>query len=165
MVRSFIIGSAFLDAIPVWVKTLSLPTRRNNFSPTEKRKKFPAARRYSFKKECRVGTTHCQLGKAHGIWLGGGGKRYSQSRLHPEAIARYPRARKPPTYIGAWFSREWETLKLTTTRLLIFQLATARVLCSLFFLHSEYFCYPRFFSLQVTVNYPELFEICHEEER
>ena len=40
------------------------------------------------KSEYRVGTTHCQLCKVYGIWLSGGRKRYSQSRLHPEAIAR-----------------------------------------------------------------------------
>ena len=50
---------------------------------------------------CRVRTTHCQLGKAHGRSPAVVGKRYSQSRPHPEAIACYPWARELASYIEA----------------------------------------------------------------
>jgi len=114
--------------------------------------------------KCRVGTTHCPLGKVHGICLGGGGKRYSQSRLHPGAIARYPRAREPPAYIEAWFSQEWETSKLATTRLLIFQLATPLVLCFFVFPPQRLFLSSSLLLLAGYHDLPLAFEICHEGE-
>ena len=62
------------------------------------------------------------IGQSVVVSLGGGRKRYSQSRPHPEVIAPYPWARDPRP-------REWETSRLATTRLLISKLATARGLC------------------------------------
>ena len=56
----------------------------------------------------------------YGVSLGGGGKRYSQSRPHPEAMACYPWAREPPAYIGALSPEQRETSKLATARVLCF---------------------------------------------
>src|SRR5207253_551281 len=64
-----------------------------------------------------------------GVSLGGGGKKVSQSRPFPGAIARDPWAREPPAYRNIGASNPWKTSKLTTTRFLISKLATARVLC------------------------------------
>ena len=62
---------------------------------------------------------------ARGWWK----KSFSRSLPCPEAIARYPWARERSAHIGPSNSRELETSKLATTRVLISKLATARVLC------------------------------------
>jgi len=79
------------------------------------------------KKQCRVGTTHCQLSKArrNSVEVSGGRvarllRGHSSRRADGRATCTYRPPIDPP---------EPRTSLLATTRILVFKLATARVLC------------------------------------
>jgi len=75
---------------------------------------------------CRAGTTHCQLGKARGNCMEGFGERSAWFRNGHSIRCTDPIA----IYLGrATDSQVSRNSMLTTTRILVSELATARVFC------------------------------------